>query len=131
MPKVLSRHSFSFTELLVAVCILCVVLAGMMEMFSAFALLGEMTGKSQLALAEAEGKMEEIKGTNFSSIATDYSPGGTPGGTFALRSVSGNGNVSIDNSVPDLLKVTVSVSFSARNNRVISPFVITSYVANR
>jgi prepilin-type N-terminal cleavage/methylation domain-containing protein len=123
--------AFSFTELLVAVSILCVVLAGMMEMFAAFSLLGEISGQSQIALAQAEGKMEEIKSTNFLSIVPNYSSGGVPGNTFTLQSLNGTGGVSIDNSVPDLLKVTVSVSFSVRNNRAVSPIILTTYVANR
>ena len=133
MPKlpVSSARAFSLTELLVAVSILCVVLAGMMEVFPAFSLLGEMSSKSQLALTEVEGKIEEIKSTNFSSIVSHYAHGSVPGDTFALQSLNGTGTISIDNSVPDLLKVMVSVNFSVRNNRIISPIMITTYIANR
>ena len=129
----MNRKALSFTEILVAVSILSVVLAGMMEMFIGFEVLGDISSKTQSALLEAQSKMEEIKSTAFPSIVTNYSPGGTPGNTFSLNSLRGTGNIAIDNSVPNLLKVTMSVNFMARNNRVIgqtdSPVTITTYIA--
>ena len=129
----LSKKALSYTEILVAVCILSVVLAGMMEMFLTFEVLGDVTSKTQSALAEAQSKMEEIESTNYSSIVTSYSPGGSPGNTFSLHSLPGMGSISIDNSVIGLLKVGISVKYTARNNRVIgasnSPVSITTYIA--
>ncbi|MGH2564750.1 MAG: type IV pilus modification PilV family protein [Ginsengibacter sp.] len=128
-----NRKALSFTEMLVAVSILSVVLAGMMEMFIAFEVLGDTASKTHLALAEAQSKMEEIKSTGYSSIVTNYSPGASPGNTFSLNSLAGTGSIAIDNSVAGLLKITVNVSYKVGNNRVIglsnSPVTITTYVA--
>ena len=126
----LTRKGMSFTEILVAVSILSVVLAGMMEMFVAFEVLGDISSKTQLALLEAQSKMEEIKNTPYTSIVPNYSPGSSPGNTFSLNALTGTGTITIDNSVADLLKVTISVQYNAGNNRVIgavnSPVTMTS-----
>ena len=129
----MNRRAMSFTEILVAVSILSVVLAGMMEMFVAFEVLGDISSRTQLALIEAQTKMEEIESTSFASIVTNYSPGGTPGNTFALSSIKGTGTVIVNNSVNGLLRVMISVSYTVHNNRVIglnnSPVTLTTYIA--
>ena len=129
------RKALSFTEILVAVGILSVVLAGMMEMFLAFEVLGDVSSKTQLALAEAQSKMEEIESTAYASIVTNYSPGGSPGSTFSLNALTGTGSIALDNSAAGLLKVTINVIYTVRNKRVIgvtnSPVTISTYIAQR
>jgi len=132
--RFISNHkAMSFTEILVAVSILSVVLAGMMEMFLTFEVLGDISSKTQLALVEAQSKMEEIESTAYSSIVTNYSSGGSPGNTFSLNSLTGTGSIVIDNGVAGLLKVTINVSYTVHNNRIIgasnSPVTLTTYIA--
>ncbi len=119
MHRVYSRLAFSFTELLIAVSILSVVLAGMMEMFLLYSSLGETSSKTRLALTEVQNKIEEIKSTPFNSIVTNYSAGGTLGNTFALSSLNGRGVIDIDQSIEHILKVTINASFKVKNDRVV------------
>ena len=133
MRTLFDRKAMSFTEILVAVSILSVVLAGMMEMFLVFEVLGDMSSKTQLALSEAQSKMEEIESTSYASIVPNYSPGGSPGNTFNLNALSGTGTILINNSVNGLLRVMITVSYKVHDNRIIgasnSPVTLTTYIA--
>jgi len=118
----LDSKAFSFTELLVAVCILSIVLAGMMEMFVAAGVLGNISSKTQLAITEAQSEMEDIESSG--SITNNYCSGGFPcNTTFNLINPSlltGAGSIAIDNSdvaCANLLKVTVSVNFDVSADR--------------
>jgi len=132
-----SHGAFSFTELLVAVCILSVVLAGMMEMFVSAGFLGDVSSKTQLALTEAQAKMEDIESTN--SVINSYCPDGVfpCNTTFNLLNPSlltGMGSIAIDNSdlnCAHLLKVTVGVNFEVSGNHMSdAPVMLTTCVPN-
>jgi CheY-like chemotaxis protein len=118
----LGSKAFSFTELLIAVCILSIVLAGMMEMFVAAGALGDISSKTQLAITEGQSEMEDVESAG--SITNSYCSEGFPcSTTFNFLNPSlltGTGSVAIDNSdvnCANLLKVTVSVNFEVSPNR--------------
>lgn len=119
MGNAASRKASSFVELLVAISILSVILAGVMEVFVMSSVLGEISANLSYAMLDVKSKIEEIKGTDFNLITSNYVPGGTPGNTFPLNTATGRGNVVIDATVPDLIKVTVTATVKVRQGRII------------
>lgn len=110
---------FTFVELLLAVSILAVIVVGIQEMFIMASVLGDVSSNTSIAIIEARNKIEEIRNTPFDDIVTNYSLAGDPGKTFNAVNIQGKGVVTIDDTDPLLLKVTVDVSFLCKNNRKI------------
>jgi len=113
------RSGFTLGELMISVGILAFVLTGMLQLFIYCSVLTEKAANRTMALNEVQSKLEEMRETNFSSIATNYGPGGTPGNTFNLTQVNGKAVIYIDSSNVDLLLVKIAPSWQTRNNRVV------------
>lgn len=110
---------FTFVELLLAVSILAVIVVGIEEMFIMASVLGDISTNTSKAIVEARNKLQEIQNTNFDQIVTKYSQGGDIGNTFDLINLRGKGVVTIDQTNPELLIITIDISFMNKNNRVV------------
>lgn len=110
---------FTLMELLVTVGILALVLTSMMQLLIYASTLSEMGGSKTLAVKEAQDKMEEIRRHAFGSIAADYSSGGTPGNTFTLSTLTGEGLIEIEGGASSLLTIDVSVCWEDKYDRVL------------
>ncbi len=110
---------FTFVELLLAVSILAVIVVGIEEMFIMASVLGDISTNTSKAIVEARNKLQEIQNTNFDQIVTKYSQGGDIGNTFDLINLRGKGVVTIDQTNPVLLIITIDVSYMNKNNRVV------------
>lgn len=117
--KLFKKHKSGFTllELMVAVGVLIVALAGLLGVFAHLISLNENSSKLTLAVAACQAKLEEIRNSNFQIVYTNYNntsfnPGGFPSG-------EAKGAIAIDNSNPNLLQIFVSVSWMTRSNRII------------
>jgi len=97
---------FTLAELLLAVSILAFVLTGLLLTFISCLTLNETTKNLTFAINSAQDRLEEIRDYTFSQIHNDYN-----GHTFEIPEIPGNsrGVVEVDNSNPDLLKITVIV----------------------
>lgn len=108
---------FTLLELMIAVSVLIVAMAGLMAVFTHLISLNENSRKLTLAVEACQDKLEEMRNSNFSTLFTTYNgtsfnPNGFPAG-------EAKGIVSVNNTNPNLLQVFVSVSWRTRSNRVI------------
>ena len=119
-------------EGLIAIGILTVVVVGLLQLFVYCSRLAEAAGNTTLAINEAQNKMEEIRGHDFSTVAVDYASGGTPGNTFTLTSLTGTGTVMISQfgGSSSLLQTQINVNWQNKNGRNFST-AMTSFIAER
>jgi len=68
---------------LVTVLVLVVLLTGLFRLFIYCTNLADLSGNLTAALAEAQGKIEEIRDHTYASIVTDY--GASPGMLLIAR----------------------------------------------
>ncbi|MCQ9208039.1 MAG: prepilin-type N-terminal cleavage/methylation domain-containing protein [Omnitrophica bacterium] len=114
-----SLAGFTLIELMFTAGVMAVVLGGLLQLFIYCMNLGELSGNTTVATAQAQSKLEEIRNHNFADIVTDYSLGGTVGNTFTLTNLDGMGVIYIDDTNAELLEIEIAVSFRTRPNRVI------------
>jgi type II secretory pathway pseudopilin PulG len=106
-------------ELLIAIVILVIVLVGYLQLFISCFGLSETSRRLTFAISQTQGKLEEIRNHNFSTIVVDYGLGGNPGNTFSLIPLNGEGVIYINNTNPHLLTVEIAASIQDKGNRVI------------
>lgn len=115
-------RGFTLVELLLAVLILGFTLVGLIQVFIRCSALSELAENKTIVVSELQGKMEEIRGHDFNSIATDYIFSGTPGNTFNLNQITGMGVIYIDeffSGDSGLLRVKIVASWEDKNGRII------------
>lgn len=133
MPiKTLKNQGFTLVEVLIAIGILAVVIVGLLQLFVYCSRLAETAGNTTLAINEAQNKIEEIRNHDFSTLATDYASGGTPGNTFALTSLTGTGTVTTSQvgGSSELLQIQVDVNWQNKSGRSLST-ALTGLIAKR
>lgn len=112
MQKVRKNNSgFTLIELMVAAFILVVGILSTLELFNYCSYLAEMSGNTNYAINQAQSKIDEMRAASFSTLTTSYASGGTPGNTFTMTNPTGTGVVTIDSTNPDLLQVTIDVTW--------------------
>ena len=115
-----NKKGLTLVEVLVAMAIIATVVIGMMELFIYSTVLSESTRNLSNAFREAQSKMEEIRNHSYSLLTTDYVSGGTPGDTFSLSLMTGEGVIYIDSSNSSLLQITIVVSWeNTRTGRTV------------
>lgn len=115
----LKSAGFTLVELLLAVVILGFTLAGLIQVFIRCSALSELSRNKTTAMSEIQGKMEEIRNHAFSTIATAYASGGTPGDTFDLSQLTGKGIIYIDSSNASLLEIKVVACWQDKYDRIV------------
>ncbi len=109
----MSGGAFTLVELLFASAIMIITVTGILMSYLRCLELNEMTRNSALALKAATTQMEKVKSTAFDQVmATHHNT------SFNITGLNGMGNVYVDNSVADLLQISVSVSWRQRNGRL-------------
>jgi len=126
-----SQRSFTLVEVLIATVIVVIALCGIMATYvSCFELL-YVSKNVSIATNAAQGLMEEIRGHRnpcssstipFTQIANDYNCSDSETGYNDLNFIVNNmptsrGVVSIDDTDPELLRITISVCWK-QNNRL-------------
>lgn len=111
------NKGFTLLELMIALGVLIVALAGLLAVFTNLLSLNENSRKLTIAVAACQDKLEQIRNSNFSTVYTTYN--GTNFNPAGFTVGQAKGNVSINNSNPNLLQVFVSVSWRTRSDRVI------------
>jgi type II secretory pathway pseudopilin PulG len=111
------KHGFTLLELMISVSVLIVALVGILGVFAHLVSLNENSSKLTLAVAACQGKLEEMRNSNFTTLYTTYN--GTSFNPNGFSSGEAKGAISINNSNPNLLQVYVSVSWRTRSSRVI------------
>jgi len=111
--KRLRRQAFTLVELMFASAIMIVTVTGILMSYLRCLELNEMTKNSALALKAATTRMETVKSTAFDQIKATYH-----NAAFGVVGLNGMGNIYVDDSVSDLLQVSVSISWRLRNGRL-------------
>jgi prepilin-type N-terminal cleavage/methylation domain-containing protein len=114
---------FTLAELMVATLILGLVLVGLLGTYVACLDLTELSKNSSIATNIAMAKIEEVRNDTYANIKTDYDSTGcgrpSCGKPFDITGLMGKGVSYVDNTNPDLLKITVTVCWRQRNGRII------------
>ena len=114
------KKGVTLIEILVALFVLVIGILGTLQLFSYCAYLAEMSGNTNYIIDQAQSKIDEMRSSSFSLIATNYASGGTPGNTLTLTNPTAKGVIIIDSSTADLLQVEINVSWkNERNDRII------------
>ncbi|HBR15127.1 MAG TPA: hypothetical protein DD723_06255 [Candidatus Omnitrophica bacterium] len=114
-----NSQGMTLVEILVTVGILVITMAGVLQVFIFCSKLSDASHEVTLAMAEAQGKLDEIRDHSFSQVPTDYALGGTPGNTFNLSQLTGKGVIYINAANPNLLEIDVVVHWRSGDNRMI------------
>jgi len=114
------NRGFTFVEILVAVALIGISIAGILTAYSASFSLAERVRAENLALNAAIAKCEEIKACNFDEILINYTTGGVPGPTFSAPGLhNGVGAIEIVPITSNIYRVHISVSWQERGGRVV------------
>lgn len=112
-----SLKGFTLIEVLVAVGILVIILAGLLLSYTSCFILNETTRNLTFAMNAAQNVLEEIREHTFSRIYRDYNRR-----TFEVPQIppgNSRGLVEVDNSNPDLLRITITVCWRQSGGRII------------
>lgn len=117
IPRSLRRKGFTLIELMIAAGVLVIVLGGLLLTYISCFALNETSRNLTFAINSAQDKLEEIRDYTFSRIYDDYN-----GHTFEVPGIASGdskGLVEVDNSNPDLLKITITVCWRQGGGRII------------
>jgi prepilin-type N-terminal cleavage/methylation domain-containing protein len=112
----MNNNGFSLMELMIATAIFTIACIGLLGVFTGCFILNEMSRNLTLAINGAEKEMERIRNLPFNQISAQ------DGNIFEIAGIAdedSEGMVSVDDSNPNLLVVTVSVSWRQSNGRVV------------
>jgi len=107
------KNGLTLVELLIAMAILILAVGGILLSYIRCIELNETAKNSSLAVQAAKSRMELIKSTTFGQIKATYDMN-----SFDPNGLNGKGISYIDDSNPEFLKITVSVSWQQKNGRV-------------
>jgi len=115
---------FTLLELMMASAVLIVAMAGLLGTYMLCFNIIETSKNLTLATNAIQQEIEVIRDYPFSNIANlvTASPSGFKGATFTVPGFAAGsaiGSVSVNDSNPDLLKITVSVSWRQKSGRII------------
>ncbi len=128
LMSIKSKRGFSFAEVILAIAIMTFALVGILGTYLTCIALISTSQNVNAATNAATGVISEIRSTPFTQVIDDFN-----GMTFTVNGIpSSLGVVSIDDSVnPELLEVTVDVSWQQGGNATNSAIQLKTQVANR
>ncbi len=108
------QAGLTLAELMVASMILIITIVGLLVSFLSCLELTEITRNATIAMNTARTRMEQIKNTTFNNIVATYDEV-----SFTTPDLTGRGISYIDDTNPDLLRVTVSFSWRQKSKLVV------------
>ena len=114
MKKIFQDSGFTLAELMVGAVILLVTFVGIMLTYVKCMELNEMSRNSSTAVKGVKSRAEQIKNTDFDQILPTYN-----NTTFTIAGLTGMGVSYVDNSNPNLSKITVLYCWHERNGRIL------------
>lgn len=124
------KGGFTLVELMLAGAIMVVALVGLLGSYLLSFNLNETAKNMTSATYAIEQQMEEIRGYNFNLIFNDYNNtvfrandatllAGNPVQISFTQNLDTAGSVRVDNSDPNLLRITVSMCWRQQGGRII------------
>lgn len=113
----LSNKGFTLIEVMIAAAILVTVICGILLIYINSLELISLSRNLTFSVNAAQRKIEEIRDYTFSLIYADYNEQ-----VFTVDEMppgNSRGVIYVDDANPDLLKVTISVCWRQRANRII------------
>ena len=110
-----NKQGFTLVEVLISAGIMTTVIVGLMGVFVQCSTLAQMSGNFSNVWAQVQGKIEEIRNSNYDLITTNY-PNGT---TFNLTSPTGEAIIYLNTSTANLLQVQIVASWQNKYGRVV------------
>ena len=115
MKKIFKNYkSFTLVELLLAVIILGFTLTGLLKVFIQCSVLSELARNKTVVMSEIQGKMEEIRNSDYSLIVTDYDE--VP---FYSSQLNATCVSLVDDTNAELLEIKIVASWKNKYGRVI------------
>ncbi|MCD4781487.1 MAG: prepilin-type N-terminal cleavage/methylation domain-containing protein [Candidatus Omnitrophica bacterium] len=112
--KIKKQEGFTLVEVMVAAVIFVLMFVGMLLTFVKCLELNDLARNSSIATLEAKSRMEDIRNAVFTTVLGTYH-----NATFTVPGVTGMGVSYVDNTVVDLLEITVVVCWQQKNGRII------------
>lgn len=112
--KFLSPNAFTLMELMIAALILSLTLVGLLASYISCMQLTEITKNTSIAMNAIQAKAEEIEGHTYDNIKANYDRV-----SFTPLRLNGIGVSYIDDTNPNLLKITVSLSWRQSRGMVV------------
>ncbi len=107
-------NGFTLPELMVTAVIIILVFLGMLLGLIRCLELHELSRNSFLAVSAVKTKVEDIKNTALTDLVTTYN-----NVTFTTPDLNGIGVSYVDNTNPDLFKITVAFCWRQKNGRIV------------
>lgn len=106
-----SKKGVTLVEMLLAAAILAYTVCGMLALYAGCFDLISTSKNTSIAINAAQGLMEEIRNAPFPQIIDDYD-----NINFTVNTMPSNrGVVYVDDTDPELLRITISVCWNQRN----------------
>ncbi len=109
-----SQMGLTLPELLLASVIMILAFAGILISYLRCLELSEISRNSSIAIQAVESRMERIRNTAFAQIKPTYH-----NVIFSVPAINGMGVSYVDDSNPQLLKVTVTYCWRQSNGRIV------------
>lgn len=104
---------FTLAELLIVAAILVILFGGVLTAFFRSIQLTEISRNSSTALLVVKNRLAQITNTSFAQIFAAFN-----NATFTTAGLTGMGVSYVDNTNPDLYKITVAFCWREKNGRV-------------
>lgn len=117
MSFTFKRYGFTLMELMLAATILVIALVGLLATYVGCFNINETAKNLTMSINAAQQKLEELRDYNFYEIYEDYN--NTTFEVTGMAAQNAEGSIIVDNSSPDLLKITISVCWQQSGNRII------------
>jgi len=122
----LPEKGFTLMEVMLAVAITAIALCGILATYMACFTMIKTSKNASIATSAAQGLMDEIRNAPFPLIKSTYNGAAfTPVSNLPQNNVA----VDVDDSDPELLKVTVNISW--REGNIIIPVELTTLIVDR
>ena len=120
--KLGNSSAMTLPELMIAAVILILTMSGILISYIRCIELDEISKNMTIANVSAKSKMEEIKNTDFVQIKNTYN-----NVNFAITGLNGQGVSTVNDANPELLLITVSVSWQQSNGRAFTIDLVSNF----
>lgn len=107
------KDAFTLAELLIAAVVMILTFGGILFSYLKCLELAEISRNSSTAVHASKSRMEQIKNTTFDQIKATYN-----NTTFLIAGLTGTGVSYVDDTNPNLLKITITICWRQSNNRI-------------